>query len=260
MKPLKVLSIDWDYFINATAEQRCSMFPDGGNENLPPFVQNLVWQTHYGNSDLENIGVNMKAFKAVTSMLEKTLNSSTQVFVADSHRHIYNTIHQEYEEKGCYDGLELVNIDFHHDYFGMRNSDQVDCGNWVNALFDEADESSPLSWCNNLDKLYIWVCCEDSLKSSELDEKPWFNYGDLKHIGSSKQAWDIIFICRSSMWSPPHLDKKFLSLCKSVVNWDVFVKVKEMLPNRYNKEFSSSVEEHRKQIQALFTERDKQKL
>ena len=49
MKPVKVLSIDWDYFIKATANEREFMFPDGGNEDLPESVQNSVWASHYGN-------------------------------------------------------------------------------------------------------------------------------------------------------------------------------------------------------------------
>lgn len=33
------LSIDWDYFIGASANERILLFPDGGNENL----QRLCW-------------------------------------------------------------------------------------------------------------------------------------------------------------------------------------------------------------------------
>ena len=35
---MKILSIDWDYFIEATAEQRCTLFPDGGSENIPSYI------------------------------------------------------------------------------------------------------------------------------------------------------------------------------------------------------------------------------
>ena len=30
----RILSLDWDYFVNATAAQRYTLFPDGGNENI----------------------------------------------------------------------------------------------------------------------------------------------------------------------------------------------------------------------------------
>jgi hypothetical protein len=42
MKTLNVLSIDWDYFINATYLERGSMFPDGGNENIPDVIKNII--------------------------------------------------------------------------------------------------------------------------------------------------------------------------------------------------------------------------
>ena len=38
---LKVLSVDWDYFVNAEMDQRVKYFPDGGSEDIPIDIEAL---------------------------------------------------------------------------------------------------------------------------------------------------------------------------------------------------------------------------
>ena len=53
----RFVSIDWDFFIDATAEERLLMFPDGGTENLPDSIKKYVWDSRYSDPRLEKIGV-----------------------------------------------------------------------------------------------------------------------------------------------------------------------------------------------------------
>ena len=46
-RKLKVLSIDFDYFQNATADTMMYAYPDG--KDLPTSLSSFVWQSHYSN-------------------------------------------------------------------------------------------------------------------------------------------------------------------------------------------------------------------
>ena len=48
MKPLNILSIDWDYFVNATEEQRIMDFPDS-NDNLSQELGKFLWNILIGS-------------------------------------------------------------------------------------------------------------------------------------------------------------------------------------------------------------------
>ena len=55
MKPIKVLSIDWDYFVDVTAEQRVLIFPDG-HEHFGVNIYNTVWMNKYAEcAELEDL-------------------------------------------------------------------------------------------------------------------------------------------------------------------------------------------------------------
>ena len=53
----RFLSIDWDFFVDATMTQRLVMFPDGGNESLGTTFSNYIWDTLYRNPELQTIKV-----------------------------------------------------------------------------------------------------------------------------------------------------------------------------------------------------------
>ena len=91
------LSIDWDYFIGASAKERMLLFPDGGNENLPAFVLDIIWASRYGGSvrlaeqhkdirKIEGIGVLDKELQVLTEYIEKW---GVPVIVAESHSEAY---------------------------------------------------------------------------------------------------------------------------------------------------------------------------
>ena len=243
-RKMSVLSIDWDYFVKATAGQRAVLFPDGGTENLSMMIQNYIWQQRYGTEDeLESIGIDTPAAdKMVAILVNRTID--TKVEIVESHVHIYDFVKSNYE-KGDYSGLDIVNIDFHHDYYN-RGGD-LNCGNWVNALYD-TNSKYRFSTVNK--NRYRWVCREDSDKSPELEKQKWFSYMELDEVSIEVEPWDLIYICRSGMWSPPHLDVDFENLYMPLT-FTMDVLMQQGLENRYTKEFKAGAEDARKQMEEL---------
>lgn len=223
---MKVLSIDWDYFIDATAVQRFSMFPDGGNENVPYYLRNIIWASHY-NGELEKIGIKEKDLEIAKDLIAHNFDS---IMIADSHKHIYEFIEENY----LGDCIDVTNIDFHHDLYGMNNigRQEVDCGNWMVKLFDEYD-------CT-----YAWINQSDSDKSVDNDEFCKINEINIEKIKNEK--FDLLYICKSSIWSPPHLDKYFIDAFSPLIHQDkIEVRYETtVFDDRYNKEFLKIVHQN----------------
>ena len=197
----RFLSIDWDYFIDATDVQRCTMFPDGGNENLPTSLRDYIWDTYYRNPKLEGIDVLPLEFKYLLGYC-RTFNG--EALVTDSHKHIFDFI---MENTNPDEFFEVYNIDFHHDLYDFKTSDgaRVNCGNWVTELLKERPGMH-----------YVWIKRDDS--DIEVNGKPIsrstaelmsFSAFQMNFFRGVHQYFDYLFLCRSSVWSPPHLDKKF---------------------------------------------------
>ena len=202
----RILSLDWDYFIKATALQRGLLFPDGGNENISYALQDFIWDSRYANPELKEIGVLIKEYNTAYNILGKFIekyicscgaNPHREVLVTISHRWIYDFIMQRTTED---EELEVYNVDFHHDMYNLKTKDQeVNCGNWVNCLFEKRHRMK-----------YFWVAREDSERQvlgGEPVECKTTDFKDLKELD-----FDYVFICRSDCWSPPHLDTHFETL------------------------------------------------
>lgn len=205
-KPLRVLSIDWDYLFKATIEQRITMFPDCPNESYPESLRSLIWGGRYAvQPELESITVDDSAVEIIMNLIKATTSEDTLITVWDSHANIY----EEVTSRDTDGGLELINIDFHHDNY--YEAQDVDCGNWVRYLFDKE-----LSYRATDNDKYTWIKREDSDVPAEAFPE-WFHevenieYLDklAEEMYESDKHFDMVFICRSSMWSPPHLDGEF---------------------------------------------------
>ena len=189
---LRVLSVDWDYFIDADAVKRGSLFPDIPNEKLAYSLQNMIWASRYsdvGGDAMSRIGL----LPVLDTFLKDVPRKIPYVFVVNSHRYAYDFI-IDLMRKQKRRELCLTNLDFHHDTWSNKTG--VDCGNWLRKLMDKYNGR------------YTWVGHADS-GQTERDKRLFFtpNYKDalVKDI-----KWDVLFVCRSDMWSPPHLDKAFI--------------------------------------------------
>lgn len=212
MKPLNVVSIDWDYLVNASEEERLEMFPDGGNENLPRFVLDMIWMSRYAqHEELSKISVDELALETVQSFVNSHKTLRTRCLITDSHKHLYEMVSKSLK-KG--QPLNIINIDYHHDCYGSAQLPEVDCGNWMIQMVENRHNKlvSPQ------EVSYTWVKRNDS-DCGEFSNR--FDWGKSVSIDFLKSiegfTIDLLFICRSGVWSPPHLDEAFVQMTKTLV-------------------------------------------
>lgn len=197
-----VLSIDWDYFVNCTDDDRSELFPDGGSEDIGINLSTIAWLGRYASSslykeshpnhrELKDIGIKEKEFEYVLENVVFNVNSGCHVLFADSHADIYDFIHEHLKKN---DKIRVYNLDHHSDCYNI--GDDINCGNWANKLADERTMTR-----------YTWIRGdhdEDISNSLKCKTTVTDDITVIEDIG-----WDMIFVCRSSIWSPPHLDKDF---------------------------------------------------
>ena len=207
MKP-KILSIDYDFFQEATATEQVLLYPDGrdyANENL----RNFIWEMRYKNTPpLSKIKTNQKLLSDIKTILLNQ-NKGIPVVIKNSHMFAYQVAMLLHEATQMMS--DVYNIDMHHDMFteGFM-PDKVDCGNWLLTAKEEKHV-----------KHITWLArtASKDLCSDEKTQPDEIFYDTLDPIKTMK--FDTIFLCRSDMWSPPHLDKYFhqlITLCKKHFN------------------------------------------
>lgn len=196
---MKVLSIDWDYFMNVSFENRDKYFPKVNEiENSCPKESFYSWANAYNEfPEIYDIDVNQKEFTVLGEILGNR-NSDYDFYYADSHLEIVNLLKNLGGENNS-----IVHVDHHHDYFDY-GGDNINCSNWLrhyDFLFNEK----------------IWVKNKDSQINSLLyPEGVPLVFGEYLLEDFKKDSFDYIFLCRSSPFSPPHLDKYFEELLKIV--------------------------------------------
>lgn len=198
-KRLKVLSIDFDYFQNVLKETVQLCYPDG--IDLPTELSTIVWSGYYANPKtnklLNDVTCNIDELNILKHILKNNCLSTAPIVVANSHVHIYEFIHQQMQSFNA-ETCSIVNIDMHHDLF--NDNPKIDCGNWLSHISDEI-ENCHISWIANKiskDTYGLNDIPDDLIKTS------------LNEIINCK--FDIVFLCRSDNWLPPHLDTYFTEL------------------------------------------------
>lgn len=183
---MKVLSIDFDYFLDTDNDTREDKFPEG-DESIEPNWK--YWCEKY--PEINIIGVIDSYYKCLKFL--KGQNPKYFLY-ADSHGDI-EKLFQYFE-----DGLILDHYDFHHDnYFG--NNKDITCANWVRILKQKYPNSR-----------VIWHKREDSVTTALDGEFPYEMTLDDDYSGD----YDIIFICFSPEWTPPHLRPYYEDLVNSI--------------------------------------------
>ena len=249
--PLTVLSVDWDYFINATQHERYNLFPDGGNEDLAGEINDIIWVNRYArSSELGQIEADYEALDKLTQALQDWIApGQTKVMVADSHKHIFGAIKELYKESRP---ISIINIDYHHDCYDYTET--LNCGNWVNQLFNPETglDINPLLY------RYLWVKRPDS---DEIPFEPvWMSSILIKDFlsccwakGVPQNPVKLLFICRSGVWSPPHLDKEFIKFSKFCISKadNPAIVEKGILKSRYSRRFQKQIQELKKTYQDM---------
>lgn len=211
---LRILSIDWDYFIDADISQRYQLFPDTPSEKYSEKLQNIIWTSRYSDKELINIPVNHAALNQLENFL---LNSPNEIYLAETHTLCYYLIKKIKEH---YQSLILTNIDHHHDVYYSSYKKEIQCGNWLYHIIKENPKGQ-----------YTWVKNPDSeiFNKNKLTKKLKVST-DLETI--LKQEYDIVFFCQSAMWTPPHLDKYYLDIFDRIKHKTVTLEAKAW-KNRY---------------------------
>lgn len=217
---MRVLSIDWDYFMDVSSFERAIYFPDGGNEDIGLNISTACWATMYLCNNLEGVGV----IHDYDRILEKLKSyRPDRIMITDSHKWLATMCKDV-------DDLTIWNIDFHHDAFGYG---PLNCGNWVNVLK------------RNKDVTVKWIGREDSEEDKE-------GFTERCSWDELPEDVDWIFLCRSFVWSPPHLDTMFCRLADIIE--DICQGIEEVEPvvlqSRWDKvgEYIEQVRQYLKSI------------
>lgn len=196
---LKVLSIDFDYFQHTNKDTVQTCYPDGIDLNTE--LSSLVWSGYYANPKTEDQLKNVALLTDEFALLQQILSSDTNikmtapVLITNSHVHIYDFIHRCARQFHA-DKINLVNIDMHHDI--LNNNDELDCGNWISFIAKDFKDKCDISWICNPTSLECYGLKEEGILPVDTT---------LKAIQDCK--FDIVFLCRSDNWLPPHLDAYF---------------------------------------------------
>lgn len=201
-KTLKVLSIDYDYFVDANESQVLNLFPD--SIDLSPSLSAQVWDTHYmiHGDEIRSIGLRSDEYDKMINRLKNEITSDLCVF-SYTHKDIVQCI-EDLTRDCAVDKIIINHIDTHPDT-GPLISDKFNCGNWVTYLKDKYD-SVGIRWISNVNLFMI------QRVNGELLSNIKFGIDKLTHI----KHYDLIFLCRSDQWVPPHLDQKFADMVYAV--------------------------------------------
>ena len=211
---LNVLSIDWDYFIDASGLYRDRHFPDIPNEDYPKSLQDAIWTSRYAEDDtLLKVGIN----PAVYGLVER-LAYIPYMYVCDSHKWAYTFAIQRLRETGN-KRFNFLNIDFHSDC--RKDSKKLDCGNWYSILMNEYRGK------------WNWIGWPDSYKVGKPRKLQFSTVLDVNEINST--SWDMLFVCRSDMWSLPHLDNEFTKIFKPLMDSKTGQVQKGIWDSRYDR-------------------------
>jgi len=193
-----ILSIDFDYFIDASSQVRDMYFLDVSDE-IPSNRLQSMWEERYLKyPEIKKIGV-IDNYYLVKSFLMELSIPKENFIKADSHKFIKNIIERIPRKLQ----LMIVNIDFHHDYYHyFRGSDYYNCGNWLRRVVEERPDTK-VKWIRRKDSQ---IYCLDG-------EFPFEHTEDIKSI--YREKFDYVFICRSPEWSPTVLNDKFEELVSS---------------------------------------------
>jgi len=190
-----ILSIDFDFFQNTTAEKITHCYPDG--VDLPTKITEITWASYYAQCKDELLAVVCDEEK-LWQIKKIIRNQCTTIRnrITQSHLSIYDFILSAVKED---DECTIVNIDLHHDCF--NDNPEVDCGNWLKHI------KAKIPNCQ-----VHWIARDISKGVyKNLPNQVKYDFDFIKDM-----QFDMVFLCRSDSWLPPHLDKDFHTLMQSM--------------------------------------------
>lgn len=201
---MNILSIDFDYFIDTDIAVRNGIFPSGEDADTET-VHKLWRQVYTAHPEIREIGV-ISDYALLCCKLPVLAKNAKACASADSHKEIYGFICSHCPAEGpAKSGIQIVNIDFHHDNYCMYGR-QVTCANWLRKIIEAYNIPA---------KDICWARREDSEISSLEGEFPYSMTTDLSAVLS--REYDLIFLCLSPEWTPPHLAGYYETLLQKLM-------------------------------------------
>lgn len=217
---MRVLSIDFDFFQIVDSDTIIRYYPDGHDFSTDLSI--MIWGQHYAHKTESKIIKSVKTDKKLLSQMISIIENNADYddsychsMIVNSHRHIYDFISNNFD-KSKYNGLDIYNVDMHHDMFdtevikSYKNNKEittykthdVDCGNWASCLMRDF-KNTTINWIKNP--------ISDMTYSTKVPHNAFDDFTPIKDM-----KFDLIFLCRSDIYLPPHLDKDFDKLRKTI--------------------------------------------
>lgn len=108
----KVLVVDWDYLVDASAEFRRIYFADFKNGYFDNKHRDRIWSQYYVDSPLDTVNV-VPEIVTIANLIHKILlKSKCRLALSDSSMHAYDTVYYSGFETN--EPFEVINLDFNH--------------------------------------------------------------------------------------------------------------------------------------------------
>jgi len=197
---MKVLSIDWDYFFPDTIQF------DWAHREAPFFMEDL-WALRVSNKSILTHKYALDVMQPDKKLLKNFWvkvcpKEPCYLGITESHLDLFHIL------KGWKD-VEIYNFDAHHDLYYGTLPKKPECGSWAGHALQKKIVSRYTiiypPWRENFSGLSPFDWGEKVIEMFEIpDRLPEF---------------DVVFICRSSAWTPSWSDDKWL---KFINYWQKF--------------------------------------
>lgn len=198
---LNVLSIDFDFFQTVDAKTVVNCYPDG--IDLPPQITTFTWAGHYTGTCGKQVNNITCPTQDIDTVLDCIKSNAEHVLTCEaycSHVHIFDMIFDHYDIHN-YENIHILNLDMHHDF--QNDNTELDCGNWLSHVKRDCPNAK-IQWITRPTALELYNLTEPNLPI----------HTDLKILKDFQP--DLIFVCRSDTWFPPHLDPYFDTFIKEL--------------------------------------------
>jgi hypothetical protein len=209
----KILSIDWDFFLNCPIELRMKFEQETeDNEHWGKIYKKFRCLKHSTN-------INELNYNFIIKVINK--QNCPDVYISNDHGTLYNLIDQKFNNERNMQ-LNIINIDFHHDcYVSILGDTPLNCASWLSCLYSNNDFDVHSLWIGHNNSYDFW-------SAPYIDE-----YSDnIENIKDSD--YDMIFICKSKEYMPPHLDVNFIEMINRIYKNKIYLE-KGVLQNRWNR-------------------------
>lgn len=195
---MNILSVDWDYFFPNSFDY------DWGHKETPFFLD-AIWPFRAGHRNMCTGELATKAMRPRPEFREfwdRVVDGSpAHLVIVESHADMLEILRLVGPSR-------VVNFDAHHD-LGYGETEELECGNWALHGVEEGLIEGY--------ELYYPEWRYDSPES--VCEDGWLLHGPEFGLPKEPEHFDLIFICRSSAWTPSWSDDDWLEF---IEHWSLF--------------------------------------